>query len=195
MFRRRNTLTYQSITVFWREVLSAHNRKFHGCSSFQFLTKRLWPRAVPWARIKILSDEIVSANRLAYPSGRRDQSEDPREKATTKKRSLETTRRKRDVFCGALKCAQREEFENPLFSKKEIERGNASASLDRNAPSTVRHVIGILFGKERPSPQISQKICRRVSAQLLASSQRSENRKICAYVCVCFMPRCRNFRK
>jgi len=182
MFRGRNTLTYQNTAVFWREVLSAHNRKFHGCSSFQLLTKRLWPRAVPWARIKILSDEIVSANRLAYPSGRRDQSEDPREKATTKERSSETTRRKRDVFCGALKCAQGEEFENPLFSKKEIERGNASARLDRNAPSTVRHVIGILFRGERPPPQISQKISSRLVPPSFYCEDPMEYRKIYEYV-------------
>lgn len=142
MFRRRNTLTYQSTAVFWREVLSAHNRTFQGCSSFQLLTKRLWPRAVPWARIKILSNEMVSANRLAYPSGRRDQSRDPREKATTKKRSLRTTRRKRDVFCGALKCAQRvrepsflgeENWERKCLGKTGSKRTVDCPIRDRNA--------------------------------------------------------------
>lgn len=138
--------------VFWREVLSAHNRKFQGCSSFQLLTKRLWPRAVPWARIKILSDEIVSANRLAYPSGRRDQSKDPREKEDYEETKLGDNEERE--MSSVERSSVRSEFENPLFSKKKIERRNASARLDRNAPSTVRYVIGIPFGGERP--QISR---------------------------------------
>lgn len=183
MFRQKNTLTYQSPAVFWREVLSAHKRKFHGCSIFQFLTKRLWPRAVPWVCIKILSGEIVGANRLAYPSERWDQSKDPREEAK------DEARRKREEreMSSVERSNVRSELKNPLLSKKKIERGNASARLDRDASSVVRHVIGIPT-RSRASSSSNFALLRCCRRYVTASRSRVASRsldKVSKNMCVC----------
>lgn len=116
------------------------------------------------------------------------------------RRLEDKTRRKRDVFCRALKCAQRE-FEDPLLAKKGIERGNASAAEAGSkravgCPTRDRNTIR----RADPPPQISlfcdiaedmsSCLVRRVSAQL---SSRSSD-EVSKSMCVCAMPRCRGFR-
>lgn len=87
----------------------------------------------------------------------------------------------------------RSELKNPLLSRKRIERGNASARLDRDASSLVRHVIGIPFRQERPPPppqisrffdvaqDVSPLLVRRVFAQLSSRNSDQVSKSMCVY--------------
>lgn len=193
VFRRRNTLTYQSTVVFWREVLSAHNRKFHGCSSFQLLTKRLWPRAVPWARIKILSDEIVSANRLAYPSGKaRPKWRSARESDYEETKLGGNAKKERRLLWSAQVCAGRRVREPSFLEEGNWERKCLSKARSKRTVDCPTRDRNTIQRRASSSSNFAEDIVASRSAQLLSQRSDGVSKK---NICVCSMPRSRNVQK
>lgn len=169
--------------------------------------QRVWPRAVPRVRITILSgrnrgrESAGLSKRKARPKWERSAKRMRRRK--DERRLEDKTRRKRDVFCRALECAQRE-FEDPStceegnWERKCLScRGWIETRRRLSDTWSEYHPESVLLLKFRFSA-MSRKICRRVSSGAFPRNfhreARTKYQKVCVCVCVCAIPRCRSFR-